>query len=121
MPADALTISASGQYVIPSPYGRQRPRRIVAPSSAVDELARRAGSCRRRLAEDGDEVRAPVAHGARERVLEQLQLVRRGRRTAPSGDRAPRGRSEAMARHVQSGSARPRLDRAGVLDLDRPA
>jgi hypothetical protein len=33
IPAEALTISARGQYVIPSPYGRQRPTSTVASSS----------------------------------------------------------------------------------------
>ena len=35
IPADDFTISASGQYVIPSPYGSARPARTVAPSSAA--------------------------------------------------------------------------------------
>ena len=48
IPATVLTISASGQYVMPSPYGRQRPTSTVAPSSAVRRTPARAGSCRRR-------------------------------------------------------------------------
>ena len=32
IPATVLTISASGQYVMPSPYGRQRPTSTVEPS-----------------------------------------------------------------------------------------
>ena len=46
----------------------------VAPSRPVDELAREPALADAGLAVDRDERRAAVAHRARERVLEQLEL-----------------------------------------------
>ena len=100
------TISASGQYVTPSPYGSARPgehRRALEP---VDELARETALPDPRLAEDRDEMRAPVAHGARERVLEQVELLvapdeRRARR------RAGRAGLRASAQTTRQAATRP--------------
>ena len=90
MPAAALIISASGQYVTPSPYGRQRPGEDARALEPVDELAREAALADPRLAEDREQVRAAVAHGPCERVLEELELrlapdERRTRARRPGG------------------------------------
>src|SRR5207248_7560531 len=69
------------------------------------------------LAEDGDEVRAPVADGAAERVLEQLELLlaaderrlRNGAAQIVDAQRAPR--PDRVRAALQ-------LERPGVLDVD---
>ena len=85
---------------------------------ALDELGDEPRLADARLAEDGDEARAAVADRARERVLEQLELLLaadepRVRDTAlriQGADRAPR--PERLLAALD-------LDRPGVLDLDR--
>ena len=64
IPAACLTIWASGQNVMPSPYGRHLPRSTVArPSSGLHELVRQSRFADARASDDGDE--AAVALGLR--------------------------------------------------------
>ena len=79
MSAAPLTISASGQYVMLSPYGRQRPLRTVAPSSESRNSLREPALADAGLAVDREEVRAPVAR-------------RRGRRCSRAARARGRGR-----------------------------
>ena len=84
----------------------------------------RAGSCRRRARRRREEVRAPVAHGAREGVLEQLELGlaadeaaprAHGARPAPSRDADDPPGPERLGRAPQlerAELARPRRGRA---------
>ena len=59
MPAASRTISAIGQYVIPSPYGRQRPVRTrTSPCAAAHQLRGQARLADAGLADDGRERRA---------------------------------------------------------------
>ena len=111
MPAAALTISASGQYVTPSPYGSARPRRTVALSSVGGELVDEARLAHAGVAEDGEELGAPVAHRARVGVLEQLEL----------GIAADERRLEAAVAHavVADAGHGPRPDGLAASDLDR--
>ena len=83
----------------------------------VHELPREAALPDSRLPEDREEMRTPVANGARERVLEELELglaadERRAWALRPRGtvdriDEAPR---------PQRGSHPLQLERAGILD-----
>ena len=104
IPADALIIEASGQYVMPSPYGSARPVSTVTRStpSANSETSRdlpTPGSPK-----TVDEVRAAVAERAVVRVVEQLELVLAAdeRRLRPALARVERRGSRARTR-----SARP--------------
>ena len=74
IPAADLTISASGQYVMPSPYGSARPREDRRALDPGEELADQPALPHSRLAVDREDVRPPVADRARERVLEQVEL-----------------------------------------------
>ena len=90
---------------------------------AADELARQAALPHARLAVDRDQVRAPVAGDALERVGEQVEL----------GVASDQGRDDAGVRQrlgaVGGADDAPGLnrlaaprerDRAGLLDVDRP-
>ena len=75
-PASRRTISASGQYVIPSPYGRQRP--ATTPGAVADVVEQRADEPRLADARDaGDRHRGghPVRDDALERGAERPELV----------------------------------------------
>ena len=119
MPAATLTISASGQYVIPSPYGSERPVRIVARLDPRHELAREAALADPGLAVDREQVRAPVAHDAREGGVEQLELVL-------AADERHRDRRDAAVRvadaddtaHRHRVAEAAQVERAAVLVVD---
>ena len=107
---------------MPSPYGRQRPPRMVAPSSALDELAGEAALPDARLAVDGDEVGAAVADGP----VEGVRRAARARPTRPISGATiaeqQRLRAVGRADHapgVDRLGAAPDLDLAHVLRLDR--
>ena len=88
---------------------------------ARDELAREPALADARLAVDREQVRAAVAHGALERVLEQLELVLAAdeRRRQRRDGRPPR-RGTPTARQTGSGVAEAaQLARARGLELDR--
>src|SRR5919106_1305934 len=87
----------------------------------VDELPREAALADSRLAEDREQVRAAVANGARERVLEELEL---GLATDEGSARAERTRRTVERLDDAPGAELPvdalELERAGVLDDERP-
>ena len=60
MPAACRTASASGQKVMPSPYGRQRPRRKATCVERADELVDEPRLADARLADHGHEPAAPL-------------------------------------------------------------
>ena len=112
-PSSCFSTSTTGQYVIPSPYGRQRPRTIRA-STAPSELRDEAGLADAGLADHGDQPAAllPPAH---------CQVVRSSRELALAPDQrrlvAARG---ASARPRTSRNAANRLGLALQLErLDR--
>ena len=88
---------------------------------AVEELSREAALPDARLAVDREEVSAPVAQAAVERVLEQLELglAADERRTRP--ERADRGRRACRPRATRGVAVDAlELERAGVLDHEAP-
>jgi hypothetical protein len=96
--------------VTPSPYGRQRPVRTLEP---VDELARQAALADSRLAEDREQMRAPVADRARECVLEELELG------VPADERGTR--AERSTRAVECLDDAPGTELpVHALELERP-
>ena len=117
IPAAALIISASGQYGDALAVRETASGENAGALETVHELPGEAALPDSRLAEDGEEMRTPVANGARERVLEELELglpadERRARALRPRGtvdriDETP---------GPQRGSHPLQLERAGILD-----
>ena len=140
IPAATFTISATAQYVTPSPYGRQRPARIVERSTPATNS---------RASRDLPTPAAPYTvtrctrlsrAGARERVVEQLELLlapdERHRDDEPAADllrhrddppgldagreparrlRPERCRDDRVARQPLDGRAEEHLARLGRL------
>ena len=101
----------------PSPYGSARPERTLARSTPSSELACEPALPDAGLAVDREQVRAAVAHRARERVLEQLELrVAADERGA--GPERPRTAVERVqdAPGAERGPEPLELERARVLD-----
>ena len=115
MPAACLTISASGQNVMPSPYGRQRPWSTVARSPSGRRTRERAATCRSPAAPTMVTRRQPFsATGPLERPLELGERVAGGRRGEPPAEaQAPIARAARPA-----GTRRPALL---ALELERTA
>ena len=102
------TMSRSGQYVIPSPYGRHRPDedgRFVA--DARQQLIGQPGLADSGRADDGDEPAGAVSARLRRRQLAARRARAPGRPSArPAGERTPeRQRSHPAA--ARRSSARP--------------
>ena len=74
IPAADLTISANGQYVTPSPYGRRAAGEDRGAFDPREEFADQAALPNSGFPVDGEDVRAPIADRAIEGVLEQLEL-----------------------------------------------
>ena len=69
MPAASRAASTSGQKVMPSPYGRQRPRSTVASSATeVGELADQARLADAGIGDDGRHAAAPCSSTARRKM-----------------------------------------------------
>ena len=81
IPADCFTISASAQYVTPSPNGRQRPRRIVARSMPS------TNSCTSRLLPIPGSPKTVARCARRSRVAREYAL----RRSSSSSSRPTNG------------------------------
>ena len=95
--------------VMPVAVGRASGPRASRPARpgrrCTSGTPRRGGSCRSRPGPmTDDEPRPPLARGRVEQVLEQAQLRRRGRRTAPRASRSGRAR---RARRRRAARARP--------------
>ena len=89
MPAACLTISASGQNVMPSPYGRHRPCSTVARSpSSRDELVREPRLPDTGRADDGEEPATVLGHRSARAPTRAGRACRGGRRAEPP-DAAP--------------------------------
>ena len=123
MPAEAFTISASGQYVTPSPYGQAAAEEHGRALEAGDELAREAALPDAGIAVEREERRAAVANRAREGVLEQLELAlaadERRREAARSARPAPTTQTTRCAATGFSPAAQ--VERADRLELDAAA
>ena len=103
IPAACFTISSTGQYVMPSPYGRHRPRSTLAPRRAREELLDQA-----RLP-DARPSRAPSTAGRRGRrrrvelLEQQSQLPFR-----PTIGESSRGAAGGASPTDEAGTPAPR-------------
>ena len=98
--------------------GKRAPGQGRHALEALDELADEPALSEPGLAEDGDELDAAVADGTAQRVLEQLELA-----VAADERRADDAVRVVHAKHApgpQGLGTTSDLDRARVLDLDRP-
>ena len=103
-PRRLRTTSASGQKVMPSPYGRQRPRRTTPSRRATHELVDQARLPDARLADDRHEPARPRRDGLAARASCSSSSSRR-----PSASRAAVGarRRRAPRRGGRRARARP--------------
>ena len=104
-PAACLTISTTGQNVIPSPYGRHRPRRTVARRRAVAGTPRRVATCRRPA--DPRTVNSGSAVADRPRSKARRSCAQLGARARPSASRADARCPRAPASPRPAGTRRP--------------
>ena len=97
--------------------GQAAPRENAGALETVHELAGETALADPGLAEDGEEVRAPVPNGARERVLEELELglTADERRAWTPGTGGPVDRVHETP-GSESGAHALQLQGAGVLD-----
>ena len=86
--AARVSISTIGQNVMPSPYGRQRPRSTVARRGPSGTPRTRRDFPTPGGAEDREQAARPVGDGALERLVEQARARARVRRSATSRRRA---------------------------------
>ena len=110
IPADAFTISASGQYVTPSPYGQAAAHQHGRALEAGDELAREPALADARVAVEREE-RARGGRGPRARRCSRAARARsRGRRAATRGraTRRVRGSVTQTTRCAATGFSQPR-------------
>ena len=110
-PAASRTASSTGQYVIPSPYGRQRPRATMRfRRDVVDELTDEPRLPDARRSENREELAGPVADRLLERVVQSAPLtLAADHRRVEAAHRSPwrpggRATSRRCARRVASTS-----------------
>ena len=108
IPAAPLRISETAQYVMPSPYGRQRPQTARPQLSTCEPTSLAAGSCRSRVRRQLSPCPAAAGAGLPPTARAASPARRRDRRACPGGSRGASGTSFAsLATQTRTGSDFP--------------